>query len=202
MSTIRDARVRLGLSQKEVAYQAGIDARTLRKIENGEHVSDVSRMAVERIVGAAAKPQPKRKSRFNSVKIVDYSKTALLLMTVSALAGFFYMSGSGTYGVDSFVKLCVLYCLLITTPSLLIAYHDHSNTRIDISRPLSHSGEINQNLENAKAWLGREDIKIGPVTFQDERFKFSIFANIDFSEYARLAERLTGFGVDAKISST
>jgi transcriptional regulator with XRE-family HTH domain len=46
MNAIRNQRLKRSLTQKRLAFEAGIDARTLRKIEKGEKVSPESVLAV------------------------------------------------------------------------------------------------------------------------------------------------------------
>ncbi len=46
MSSIKDERLRQNMSQKRLALEAGINVRTLRKIEKGEYVSPESMRSV------------------------------------------------------------------------------------------------------------------------------------------------------------
>lgn len=50
MPTIREERLRRSLTQKRLAFEAGIDPRTLRKLEKGEKVSPESVLAVCRVL--------------------------------------------------------------------------------------------------------------------------------------------------------
>lgn len=51
MTSIKDERVRQSMTQKRLAFESGIDARTLRKIEKGEAVSPESMRAVRVALG-------------------------------------------------------------------------------------------------------------------------------------------------------
>lgn len=54
MDTIRTERLRRSLTQKRLAFEAGIDPRTLRKIEKGEKVSPESVLSVCSVLGLDA----------------------------------------------------------------------------------------------------------------------------------------------------
>jgi transcriptional regulator with XRE-family HTH domain len=58
MNAILEERIRQGKTQKRLAYEAGIAARTLRKLERGEEVSLETLGAVRRALGIKTQPQP------------------------------------------------------------------------------------------------------------------------------------------------
>lgn len=64
MNAILEERIRQGKTQKRLAYEAGIAARTLRKLERGEEVSLETLGAVRRVLGI--KTQPKLPTRIVS----------------------------------------------------------------------------------------------------------------------------------------
>ena len=58
---IRTARLRLGLTQKELARRAGVDVRTVQNAETGRHVpSDLSTQRLRAILGDYSLPSPDR----------------------------------------------------------------------------------------------------------------------------------------------
>lgn len=111
MNAILDERIRQGKTQKRLAHEAGIAARTLRKLERGEEVSLETLGAVRRALGMRLQPhnpapidargtptpdeKPGAKSRWartwEQMGFMGWANLALFVMSVLALIGFFYI---------------------------------------------------------------------------------------------------------------
>jgi transcriptional regulator with XRE-family HTH domain len=202
MTIIRNRRIQLGTSQKDLARKAGIDARTLRKIESGEHVSAVSLNAVERVLGIGAQTSDiERGGRQNLFPLRKFQFiVGLFYTTVFAMIAVFAFNGSSNIilatpiAIMSFPLVAVFYWAFVV-PS-------RGNTRIEIRASLSKAENLADPLNKVKGWLGRQDVTIEKVRVEGSDFKLVAYVDYDFHEYPAVIQKLNGFGVEAMIGTT
>jgi transcriptional regulator with XRE-family HTH domain len=200
MTTIRDARVKRGISQKELARAAGIDARTLRKIENGEHVSDLSQKAVEQVLGVSAEvavPTASQSARrgFNYRIKFGLSVVAFLILVLGICWG------SGPLFWPAYVAMS----FIVLTVSAAYYWVDNEplpgNTYIEIRADLAAAVGFGDLHEMAKGWLGRSDITVRRIVTDKSGLRFTVRGDFDVREYPGLVQKLRGFGLDASVST-
>jgi transcriptional regulator with XRE-family HTH domain len=201
MCTLRETRINKGISQKALAKLAGIDARTLRKIENGDHVSEVSFNAVEKALGVASdKAGDTRQSR---QKLVE-SQT-FYLYAGAFYAAVFCIVALFCYA-DSVYWALSVPILIIASPVTVFLYYllvspGRGNTCVEFKTTLSQGFDLSDPLQRAKEWLGREDVMVGNVEFDGDQFRFQAFADYDFHEYRSLINKLRDFGLIVSVRS-
>lgn len=204
MSVIREARVNKGMSQKELARAVGIDARTLRKIENGEHVSDISKRAVERTLGVSAEETIPASA---SAPLGRQFYVTYWLCVAAAIAA---MVSAATWFIDrpfnmgDYAGVYILSFLIIVFAFGLFALNlapVRGNTRIEISAGLDRATDFANPLETAKGWLGRPDITIGKIATDGKGFRLHVFGDFEVRDYPALVSKLRGFGLEASVHS-
>jgi transcriptional regulator with XRE-family HTH domain len=93
-SLIIDERTRRSMTQKRLAHEAGIDPRTLRKIEKGEQVSPESLLSVYRVLGISPEPgapqafdaeEVRYGDPFEGIGILGFLIRAALILVVSII---------------------------------------------------------------------------------------------------------------------
>jgi transcriptional regulator with XRE-family HTH domain len=200
MNSIRDARIKMGLSQKELARNAGIDARTLRKIENGNHVSEVSLHAVERELGVSACENVLRTPKGPIVTAQGF--LIGIIGYYAALFGVGWLLHVMESQAWMLVVALAAMSMIFIGPLYLVGFGpDRGNTCIKIKAPLSRANDVANPLEMAKGLLGRDDVMVGHVEFDGASFGFVAFADYEFREYPSLIAKLKNLGVDATVSS-
>jgi hypothetical protein len=201
MCKIRETRINKGISQKALAKRAGIDARTLRKIENGDHVSDVSFNAVEKALGVTSSNSGEtRKSRQKLVKPQTFwlytGGFYAAILGISALLGF-----AGSPYLSLFAPVLAFGCPVTIALYHLLVTPSRGNTRIEFKTTLSQAFDLGDPLQKAKEWLGRDDVMVGNVALGGDQFGFVAFADYDFHEYPSLIDKLKRFDLDVTVKS-
>lgn len=205
MSAVRQERVRRGLSQKELARLAGVDARTLRKIETGAYVSDVSRSAVERVLGVSATREPDT--------LAGATEKPSVLKFFFGAAGvpcLFWLTwlALGNWDPnpihDLLFALCVAVTSLFAFFSLPFGFMYFSppvpDTRIEIGFDASRPDVLVDPSALVRSWLGSDNLGIGQVSANPDGFKVSVFGSFPLSAYPGIVERLRNFGAVATVS--
>jgi transcriptional regulator with XRE-family HTH domain len=202
MTTIRDTRVKRGISQKELARAAGIDARTLRKIENGVHVSDLSQHAVEQALGVSAPVPASGSSKSARSGFRYYGKLGLIVVTVLV------MTLGLCWGIHKPNQFWPLYgilssmCMFFATSIYWLANAPlPGNTNIEIMANLTAAAGFGHPRQMAEGWLGRSDLVVKRIVSDQSGLRFTICADFDVQEYPRLVQKLRGFGLDATVST-
>lgn len=205
MNSIREARIRMGLSQKELARNAGIDARTLRKIENGDHVSEVSLHAAERALGVATREDGvQRKIERKALVAPKVFCICAFVFYVLLIALAWYIHRELQSDGWQVVAALGVVCAVVAAPIYIFAVDagpDRGNTCIWFKAPLTSANDVDNPLEMAKRFLGRDDVMVGDVEFDGASFRFVAFADYEFREYPSLIAKLKNLGVDATVSS-
>jgi transcriptional regulator with XRE-family HTH domain len=203
MNAVREARIQRGLSQKELARLAGFDARTLRKIESGEHVSDVSLAAVERVLGVAARSSPVAPADGRTT-VWRFLKMATAVQVVPAAIWILWYALAAVEDFTRAVPLLVgaTACFVFFGLLLGLIYRSDlpPNTRIDMGFDASHSDVLANPLSKVRSWLGKGDLDVGQVTADAGGYKMAVFGDFQLSEYPTIVERLSNFGVVATVS--
>lgn len=202
MSSIRERRTELGMSQKELARRSGIDARTLRKIENGEHVSDLSIAAVESILGISAPRDAIRHDTLTPTISPAALMTFLKFTAPISLVLFWYFLGDNP---ETWIPAFVL-CLVISLPAIalaaLLTSTPQGNTRITVSGAISTAETIKDPRQRARQWLGREDVFVKAFKVAENDFEMVVSSEYKPSEYASLSKRLSEFGLKVQIATS
>ncbi|HTN02844.1 MAG TPA: helix-turn-helix transcriptional regulator [Planctomycetaceae bacterium] len=198
MTSLKEIRIKQGRSQKEVARAAGIDARTLRKIENGEHVSEVSLHAVERVLRACedsppTQPRPKPLSMLRSL-IADFFPPLLLIGCGLVVLAVSVHLAVGFLALGLWILLAYMFVRLQPV---------QPNTAITI---MAAAATITpRHLSNPalaiKEWLGREDASLTEFKTNATGATYLVKANITTREYADIVARLHGLGLSATVAT-
>lgn len=197
MSDIRQARIQQGRSQKEVARDAGINPRTLRKIESGEHVSEVSLQAVQRVLaihGHHAAP-----ARWPRLKpdLADIAALAFPVALLGVGASIWMLSVHLAVGIMAFgtvLSLLLLAAWLQPCPpntTIVISTDNSSVPRHLLSDPLLA----------ARSWLGVKNLCVRQFKADGDRLTYVILADLDSADYADVATRLRSKGLEATVAT-
>jgi DNA-binding XRE family transcriptional regulator len=202
MSAIREARINKGLSQKELARAVGIDARTLRKIENDEHVSDISRRAVERTLGVSVqgtiKPSSLPTHGWQFYTLFWCAVMGIIVALVGATRWFV----ERPFDVSEYGALAVAIFLIVFFAAgifVLMLIPVRGNTRIEISGGFDRSSDLSAPLEMAKGWLGRQDVTLGKITTDKAGYRLNVFTNLEVLDYPTVIAKLKDFGLEASL---
>jgi len=201
MKSIRATRTAKGISQKELARKAGIDARTLRKIENGEHVSDVSMNAVLNAMDSYTIPSDSAEEYNRRTKL---SLVKFCWSLVAVLAGIWIVTSLVMpYYRDAYMfgLACSAIVLVLSGPAFLVtSWEPRWNTRIEIDADTTQTGSLPLLTETMKVWIGRSDLTLGPVSTVGERLNLVAFSRFELSDYHGISARLQSLGLRAKIT--
>lgn len=198
MSTIKNERTRRGMTQKELARAAGIDVRTLRKIENDEHVSEVSLACVENVLGANRSSDPQHVSKGTDRLAANLCRL-MPFVCVLALAfftfAFYYNHSSALLWFVAALSSGMLWAHQIVEQWTYLG-----NTEISFQLSLDDA-PLTENLKGAaQEWLGRTDVRVSEPRFDGEYFRVSTYADYRPTDLPALVNRLTGLGVNFHIS--
>lgn len=198
MSIVKSLRIERGLSQKELARKSGIDPRTLRKIEAGEHVSAVSLNAVERVLEASVTTETdKRETRQNLMPAKTFWFYASILFAASVIVTIVgYTDTPLTFGFAMFGLIYFLFGIPVAYMALVMPHR--GNTRIDIDIPADDS-DLRDPLNQVKTWLGREDVSVSDLRYDQDRFRFSAYVDYDVHEYPSIIRKLSDFGINVAV---
>ena len=196
MNAIRNTRMKLGLSQKDLARRAGIDARTLRKIENGEHVSELSLTAVEHILGISTTPRAPSKAR-PSTRAFPWRRS---LVIMAVLAAILIIGYAGSFYFEAAIHLMIAAVACATVFGLLTLFtyfmgREIRNTRIEIVADSSAIDGSDDILERLKAWLGRDELCMTSLKVSGSQAQATLVADCEISEYIPLSRHLEALGL-------
>lgn len=202
MSAIREARISKGMSQKELARTVGIDARTLRKIENGEHVSDISKRAVERALRVSTQEAVPVAASAPLGRQFFWKYWGAVATMVTALVGGANLLidkpfDGGVYGGIGVVSLLIVFFAFGFFAVMVAPVR--GNTRIEILVGSDGAVDVSNLIEDAKGWLGRQNVTLGQISTDNNGFRFHVFSDFEVREYPALVAKLRDFGLEASI---
>jgi transcriptional regulator with XRE-family HTH domain len=215
MTQIKNERIQQSMSQKRLALLAGIDARTLRKIEKGENVSPESYRSVCNALGippaaqeastcaiedapVQAKPRSLISACLAAATFFALATGSILILAIYSGAYHFMNLGSATYAeaAISSMLLVLLGCPLLGVASIWAS----PNTVVTISTDNNERGlSVSTLLGVVSDVVPRGRFKIDSVSSSGSAQSVAAVGFTDRMDYPKLARLLTARGLRAEV---